>query len=57
MVYETSYESGRQPFVPDTQRGNWLHPNDFIYAGLSLAFRIDIFSMSWYLTMESGGKL
>ncbi|XP_061402550.1 sodium- and chloride-dependent neutral and basic amino acid transporter B(0+)-like [Musca vetustissima] len=54
MVYETSYESGRQPFVPDTQRGNWLHPNDFIYAGLSLAFRVDIFSMSWYLSMESG---
>lgn len=56
MVYETSYESGRQPFVPDTKRGNWGHPNDFIYAGVSLAFRVDIFAMSWFLSMDVGSK-
>ncbi|XP_013104377.2 sodium- and chloride-dependent neutral and basic amino acid transporter B(0+) [Stomoxys calcitrans] len=54
MVYESSYESGRQPFVPDKKRGRWSNPNDFIYAGLSLAFRVDIFSMTWFLSMESG---
>lgn len=56
MVYETSYESGRSPFLPDTKRGYWANPSDFIYAGLSLAFRVDVFSMSWFFMMESSGK-
>ena len=56
MVYETSYESGRRPFLPDTKRGYWANPNDFIYAGLGLAFRLDVFSMSWLFMMGSSGK-
>lgn len=56
MVYESSYESGRSPFLPDTKRGYWANPTDFIYAGLSLAFRVDVFSMSWFFMMESNGK-
>ncbi|XP_023296354.2 sodium- and chloride-dependent glycine transporter 2-like isoform X1 [Lucilia cuprina] len=53
MVYESSYESGRSPFLPDTKRGYWANPSDFIYAGLGLAFRLDVFSMSWFFMMES----
>ncbi|KAM7353631.1 sodium- and chloride-dependent neutral and basic amino acid transporter B(0+)-like isoform 1-T1 [Cochliomyia hominivorax] len=53
MVYETSYESGRSPFLPDTKRGYWANPNDFIYAALGLVFRLDVFSMSWFFMMES----
>ncbi|XP_065357419.1 sodium- and chloride-dependent neutral and basic amino acid transporter B(0+)-like isoform X2 [Calliphora vicina] len=53
MVYESSYESGRSPFLPDTKRGYWANPNDFVYAGLGLAFRLDVFSMSWFFMMES----
>ncbi|XP_046812704.1 sodium- and chloride-dependent neutral and basic amino acid transporter B(0+)-like [Lucilia cuprina] len=33
-------------FIPDTNRGHWTNPNDFIYAGLGLAFRFDVFSLS-----------
>ncbi|XP_037814649.1 sodium- and chloride-dependent glycine transporter 1-like [Lucilia sericata] len=33
-------------FIPDTKRGHWANPNDFIYAGLGLAFRFDVFSLS-----------
>ncbi|XP_005185958.2 sodium- and chloride-dependent neutral and basic amino acid transporter B(0+) [Musca domestica] len=54
MVYESSYESGRQPFLPDTKRGNWLNPQDFIYAGISLVFRIDIISMSLLASFDTG---
>ncbi|XP_061402548.1 sodium- and chloride-dependent neutral and basic amino acid transporter B(0+)-like [Musca vetustissima] len=54
MVYESSYESGRQPFLPDTKRGNWLSPQDFIYAGISLVFRIDIISMSLFASFDTG---
>lgn len=56
MVYESSYESGRRPFLPDTKRGSWSSPTDFIYAGVGLAFRLDVFSMSWFFLMESGCK-
>lgn len=56
MVYESSYETGRQPFIPDATRGKWLQPNDFIYAGLSLVFRADIISMSWISSLQSGSK-
>ncbi|KAI8125154.1 Sodium- and chloride-dependent glycine transporter 2 [Lucilia cuprina] len=50
---QSSYESGRSPFLPDTKRGYWANPSDFIYAGLGLAFRLDVFSMSWFFMMES----
>ncbi|XP_065358428.1 sodium- and chloride-dependent glycine transporter 2-like [Calliphora vicina] len=53
MVYETSYESGRSPFIPDTKRGYWANPYDFVYAGLGLAFRLDVFTLSWYYLMQS----
>lgn len=56
MVYESSYESGRRPFLPDPTRGSWSNPSDFFYAGLSMAFRLDAFSMSWFFLMETGGK-
>lgn len=55
MVYETSYDTGLRPFVPDTQRGHWSHPGDFIYAGIALVFRMDFFSTSWFFSMEHGG--
>ncbi|XP_073825458.1 sodium- and chloride-dependent neutral and basic amino acid transporter B(0+)-like [Musca autumnalis] len=54
MAYESSYETGRQPFLPDPKRGNWLNPQDFIYAGISLVFRIDIISMSLLSTFDVG---
>ena len=57
MVYETSYETGLQPFIPDTKRGYWANPSDFIYAGIALAFRLDFFCMSWFFSSEFNGKL
>lgn len=57
MVYETSYESGLKPFIPDTTRGYWTNPSDFIYAGIALAFRLDFFSMSWFFSHEFSGKI
>ncbi|XP_065357644.1 sodium- and chloride-dependent glycine transporter 2-like isoform X2 [Calliphora vicina] len=53
MVYETSYESGRTPFIPDTKRGYWANPYDFVYAGLGLAFRLDVFT--WFYLMQLSG--
>ncbi|XP_046810663.1 sodium- and chloride-dependent neutral and basic amino acid transporter B(0+)-like [Lucilia cuprina] len=52
MVYETSYETGLRPFVPDTNRGHWSSPSDFIYAGIALVFRMDFFAMSWFFSLE-----
>ncbi|XP_037812893.1 sodium- and chloride-dependent glycine transporter 1-like [Lucilia sericata] len=39
-------------FIPDTKRGYWVNPNDFIYAGLGLAFRLDMFSLPWFYLLE-----
>ncbi|XP_037814630.1 sodium-dependent acetylcholine transporter-like, partial [Lucilia sericata] len=47
------YESGCSPFKPDTNRGYWVNPNDFIYAGLGLAFRLDMFSLPWFYILDS----
>ncbi|XP_037812916.1 sodium- and chloride-dependent neutral and basic amino acid transporter B(0+)-like [Lucilia sericata] len=52
MVYETSYDTGLHPFIPDTKRGFWASPNDFIYAGIALAFRLDFFAMSWFFSLS-----
>lgn len=57
MVYETAYDTGLRPFVPDTKRGNWAQPNDFIYAGIALVFRLDFFSLSWFFSTQFGGKI
>ncbi|XP_059221481.1 sodium- and chloride-dependent neutral and basic amino acid transporter B(0+)-like [Stomoxys calcitrans] len=54
MVYVSSYESGRAPYAPDKNRGSWLHPDDFIYACISLVFQIDVISRSWLSSIESG---
>ncbi|KAI8125157.1 Sodium- and chloride-dependent neutral and basic amino acid transporter [Lucilia cuprina] len=43
MIYESSYESGRIPFVPNGNRGHWSKISDFIFAGLGLSYRMDIF--------------
>ncbi|XP_065357645.1 sodium-dependent proline transporter-like [Calliphora vicina] len=43
MIYESSYESGRIPFVPNVNRGHWAKTCDFIFAGLGLSYRMDIF--------------
>lgn len=56
MIYESSYESGQRPFVADIKRGYWSKASDFIYAGISLGFRLDVFALSWITKVESGGK-
>ncbi|XP_065356100.1 sodium-dependent proline transporter-like [Calliphora vicina] len=53
MAYESLEECGRSSFKPDAKRGYWANPNDFIYAGMGLAFRLDAFTLSWYFLMES----
>ncbi|XP_037812895.1 sodium- and chloride-dependent glycine transporter 1-like isoform X2 [Lucilia sericata] len=46
------YESDCSSFIPDTKRGYWVNPNDFIYAGLGLAFRLDMFSLPWFYVLN-----
>ncbi|XP_055921051.1 sodium-dependent proline transporter-like [Eupeodes corollae] len=41
MVYETSYDTGLKPFNHDKNRGKWSSPNDFFFACLGHAFKID----------------
>ncbi|KAI9585837.1 sodium-dependent proline transporter [Glossina fuscipes] len=57
MVYESSYESGRRPFLPDVNRGLWSQPTQFIYAGLSIAFKFDMFSISWYFLDQASSLI
>uniref|UniRef100_A0A1B0BJ47 Transporter n=1 Tax=Glossina palpalis gambiensis TaxID=67801 RepID=A0A1B0BJ47_9MUSC len=57
MVYESSYESGRRPFLPDVNRGLWSQPTQFIYAGLSIAFKFDMFSISWYFLDQASSRI
>ncbi|XP_036328167.1 sodium-dependent serotonin transporter-like [Rhagoletis pomonella] len=54
MIYETSYDSGRLPYKPDLTRGYWAKPSDFIFAGISLAFRLDVFSIAWVIFSYAG---
>ncbi|XP_073825460.1 sodium- and chloride-dependent neutral and basic amino acid transporter B(0+)-like [Musca autumnalis] len=54
MIYESSYECGGRPFVPDLKRGYWSKASDFLYAGLSMGFRLDVFALTWIATVESG---
>ncbi|XP_054744014.1 sodium- and chloride-dependent neutral and basic amino acid transporter B(0+)-like [Anastrepha obliqua] len=54
MIYETSYDSGRLPYKPDLTRGYWAKPSDFILTGMSLAFRLDIFSITWVIFAYEG---
>ncbi|XP_013104347.2 sodium-dependent neutral amino acid transporter SLC6A17 [Stomoxys calcitrans] len=54
MTYESSYESGRTPYLPDSKRGKWLDPQDFICAGICLVFQIDIISKGMLSTTDSG---
>ncbi|XP_075152761.1 sodium-dependent serotonin transporter-like [Haematobia irritans] len=54
MNYESSYETGHRPFVSDLKRGYWSKASDFIYAGLSFGFRLDVFALSWIAKVESG---
>ncbi|XP_054741399.1 sodium- and chloride-dependent neutral and basic amino acid transporter B(0+)-like [Anastrepha obliqua] len=57
MVYESSYDSGPRPFKPDLARGYWAAPSDFIYTCISLGFRMDVMSMSWFLYQHIGGTI
>lgn len=41
MVYETSYDTGLKPFNHDKERGKWASPNDFFFACLGHAFKVD----------------
>ncbi|XP_055853330.1 sodium-dependent neutral amino acid transporter SLC6A17-like [Episyrphus balteatus] len=41
MVYETSYDTGLKPFNHDKNRGKWASPDDFFFACLGHAFKID----------------
>lgn len=43
-------------FKPDTNRGYWAKSNDFVFAGLGLAFRLDVFSKPWLFKMKSTSK-
>ncbi|XP_037960733.1 sodium-dependent neutral amino acid transporter SLC6A17-like [Teleopsis dalmanni] len=54
MVYETSYETGRMPFRPDTKRGQWATPTDFIVSCLSFGFKTDFVFVGWYYFFEAG---
>lgn len=55
MIYESSYESGGSPFLPDLKRGYWSKASDFLYAGLSIGFRLDVFALTWVARVETGG--
>ncbi|KNC27696.1 hypothetical protein FF38_06211 [Lucilia cuprina] len=50
-------ESDCKPFIPDTKRGYWVNPNDFIYAGLGLAFRLDMFSLPWFYILDKNNSI
>ncbi|XP_004521783.1 sodium- and chloride-dependent neutral and basic amino acid transporter B(0+) isoform X1 [Ceratitis capitata] len=54
MIYESSYDSGRLPFKPDLTRGYWAKSSDFVFTGISLAFRLDIFSVVWMAFTYAG---
>ncbi|XP_005185957.2 sodium-dependent proline transporter [Musca domestica] len=54
MIYESSYESGGSPFLPDLKRGYWSKASDFLYAGLSIGFRLDVFALTWVARVETG---
>ncbi|XP_013104351.2 sodium-dependent proline transporter [Stomoxys calcitrans] len=54
MNNESSYGTGHRPFVSDLKRGYWTKASDFIYAGVSFGFRMDVFALSWIATVESG---
>ncbi|XP_075152759.1 sodium-dependent proline transporter-like [Haematobia irritans] len=54
MTYESSYENGRSPYLPDSKRGSWLNPNDFVYACISLMFHMDLLSRSFLSALDSG---
>ncbi|TMW40490.1 hypothetical protein DOY81_014430 [Sarcophaga bullata] len=52
MIYESSYETGRIPFVPILNRGHWAKTSDFIYASLALSYRMDISLIIMLFTSE-----
>ncbi|XP_018798346.1 PREDICTED: sodium-dependent proline transporter-like [Bactrocera latifrons] len=54
MIYESSYDSGRLPYKPDLARGYWSKSSDFIFTGISLAFRLDVFSIAWIVFTYAG---
>ncbi|XP_054082330.1 sodium- and chloride-dependent neutral and basic amino acid transporter B(0+)-like [Zeugodacus cucurbitae] len=54
MIYESSYDSGRLPYKPDLARGHWTKSSDFIFTGISLAFRLDVFSIAWMAFTYAG---
>ncbi|XP_061402547.1 sodium-dependent proline transporter-like [Musca vetustissima] len=54
MIYESSYECGGRPFIPDLKRGYWSKASDFLYAGLSIGFRLDVFALTWIAKVETG---
>lgn len=55
MTYETSYDSGLKPFNHDKNRGKWSSSNDFFFACLGHAFKLDaIFFLPAVIFREFG---
>ncbi|XP_075152760.1 sodium- and chloride-dependent neutral and basic amino acid transporter B(0+)-like [Haematobia irritans] len=54
MTYESSYENGRSPYLPDSKRGSWLNSNDFVYACIGLMFHVDLLTRTFLSALESG---
>ncbi|KAH8271014.1 hypothetical protein KR018_000170 [Drosophila ironensis] len=54
MVYESSYGTGQKPFAPDTNRGKWEKPTDFIFACLGLSFKLDILTATFWFFFDLG---
>ncbi|KAH8271017.1 hypothetical protein KR018_000171 [Drosophila ironensis] len=54
MVYESSYGTGQKPFAPDTNRGKWEKPTDFIFACLGLSFKLDVLTATFWFFFDMG---
>lgn len=57
MMCDSSYTNGLlKPFLPDGNRGHWSKTSDFIFAGLGLSYRMDIFLLFIQLSDKISGE-